>query len=75
MIDDIEHELDKTEHRYEEAKNEVGLKEKELNDLEHFVTKQVGEMNIMRDNNYSMVSQIAEKIQMEKKINVQKEVI
>ena len=39
MIDDIEHELDKTEHRYEEAKNEVGLKEKELNDLEHFVTK------------------------------------
>ena len=51
------------------------MKEVDLNRLEMLITEQVEEINILRDNNLSMVGQIAENIPMEKKIGVQKDVI
>jgi hypothetical protein len=39
------------------------------------ISKQVEEINILIDNNQSMVSQIGENIRVEKKINVQEAVI
>ena len=75
IIDDMENELDQIEMKLKETKNNLELKELDLNRLEMLITEQVEEINILRDNNLSMVSQIAENIQMEKKIGVQKDVI
>ena len=51
----------KIEEKYEKAKNEIELKDRERNE-------QVEEINILRDNNQSMVTQIAENVMMEKEI-------
>ena len=75
IIEDVENELDKMEHKYEDAKKQLELKEKDLNALEMLISEQVEEINILRDNNQSMVSQIGENIRMEKKMKVQEAVI
>ena len=43
--------------------------------MERFISEQVAENNVLRDNNQSMVSQISENIQMEKKLNIQERII
>ena len=43
--------------------------------LEKLISEQVDEINILRDNNQSMVSQISENLMMEKRIGVQNQVI
>ena len=75
IIEDMENELDQIERNVKEAKKEPEFKEIELNQLEKFITEQVEEINILRDNNQSMVSQIAENIRMENKIKYQDEII
>ena len=69
LIEDMEYEIEKSEDKFEGAKKELGLK---LTALENLITEQVDEINVLRENNQSMVSQIAENIQMEKKLNIQK---
>ena len=71
MIEDLERELDKNEEKFEEAKKRIISKEKELDEMEKVIAEQVEENNIVRDNNLSMVSQIAEHLRMEKKIYIQ----
>ena len=46
-----------------------------MDELQEFITKQVEEINILRDNNLSMVSQISENLRMEKQIDIQNKVI
>ena len=75
LIEDMEIELNKYERQVEEAKSEIELKEKELKDFEACVGKQVEEINVLRDNCQSMISQISENILMEKKIEVQNNII
>ena len=75
IIEDVEDELDKMEQKYEDAKKQLELKEKDINALEMLISEQVEEINILRDNNQSMVSQIGENIRMEKKMKVQEAVI
>jgi chromosome segregation ATPase len=75
IIEDVENELDKMEQKYEDAKKQLELKEKDINALEMLISEQVEEINILRDNNQSMVSQIGENIRMEKKMKVQEAVI
>ena len=75
IIEDVENELDKMERKYEDAKKQLELKEKDLNALEILISEQVEEINILRDNNQSMVSQIGENIRMEKKLKVPEAVI
>ena len=50
-------------------------KETDLIAFEACVSEQVKEINILKENNFSMVNQISENIIMEKKIDVQKGVI
>jgi hypothetical protein len=51
------------------------LKGRNTNSLENLIREQVGEINVLRDNNQSMVSPISENIQLEKKLNIQKGII
>ena len=67
LIDDMENELDQIERKFKETKNNLELKEVDLNRLEMLITEQVEEINILRDNNLSMVGQTAENIPMEKR--------
>ena len=75
VIDDLEYDVDEFEKKYEDAQKNVLLKEKELNELKIFLSEHIEKMNILRDNNQSMVSQIGENLKMEKKIAVQNDVI
>ena len=75
VIHDIEHDLELYERKNKETNQELDSKEKELKHLERFISEQVEENNVLRDNNQSMVSQIAENIQMEKKLNIQERII
>ena len=71
LIEDMEYEIENNEEKFEGAKKELGLK---LTALENLITEQVDEINVLGENNQSMVSQIAENIQMEKKLNIQKRI-
>ena len=75
VIEDMENELEKIEEKFEKAKNELELKDGERNVLEKLIGEQVEEINILRDNNQSMVCQISENVMMERKISVQNAVI
>ena len=75
IIEDMENELDQIERKYKETKNKLELKEMDLKRLEMLIIEQVEEINILRDNNQSMVVQISENVRMEHKINVQSKVI
>ena len=75
VIDDMENELDQIEKKLKETKKNLESKETDLNKLEVLIHEQVEEINILRDNNQSMVRQIADNIRMEKKIGVQDDVI
>ena len=82
IIDDMEFELENFENKQKGLKDKMELNEKELmkkeTDLvafEQFVTKQVEEINIIKDNNQSMIKQISENVLMEKQINIQNGVI
>ena len=75
LIEDMEHDIEKKEENFKEVEKEVALKEKHLKALENLVAEQVNEINILRENNFSMVSLIAENLQMEKEIKDLKEVI
>ena len=50
--------------------DDLKFKEKERNALEKLIGEQVEEINILRQNNQSMVIQISENVMMENKINV-----
>ena len=82
IIDDMEIELNGLDSKLKDARKVIGTQEKELEtkekDLIAFeacVTEQVKEINILKDNNYSMVKQISDNVIMEKKIDIQKGVI
>ena len=75
VIHDIEHDLELYERKNKETNQELDSKENELKHLERFISEQVAENNVLRDNNQSMVSQISENIQMEKKLNIQERII
>ena len=51
------------------------MKGRKLNSLENLVRKQVDEINILRDNNQSMVCQISENVRMEEKLKIQNKII
>ena len=82
IIDDMEIELNELDCKLKDAKKVIGTQEKELENketdliaFEACVSEQVKEINILKENNFSMVNQISENIIMEKKIDVQKGVI
>ena len=75
IIEDMENELEKYETASKNDEKKIESKENKLDELEKFIAVQVEEMNILLDNNHSMVSQIAENLRMEKQINVQNVVI
>lgn len=75
FIEDMENEMEKNEEKYIKSNEELDLKEKKLKALENLIIEQVDEINILRDNNLSMVNQISENVQREKKISVQNKVI
>ena len=75
FIEDLENDLEHVEIKLKEAQKKFELKEKEFNQLKMLITDQVEEINILRDNNQSMIGQIAENIQMENKIKYQDELI
>ena len=75
MLDDLEHELDKSEEKLKDSNKQTESKEYEVKVLENLINEQVDEINVLRENNQSMVSQIAENIQMLKKLNIQKRII
>ena len=82
IIDDMEIELEKYENKLKDAlkkidiqNKELEIKEMDLEAFEVFVKKQVDEINILADNNQSMVKQISENIMMEKCIDIQNGVI
>ena len=60
----MENELEKIEEKYEKAKNEIDLKDRERFALENLIGEQVEEINILRDNNLSMVTQISDNVNM-----------
>ena len=66
MIDDMENELEQMERKFKETKKNLELRETDLKKLEVLIHEQVEEINILRDNNQSMVRQIADNIRMEK---------
>ena len=51
------------------------MKEEEHENLEGFVTERIEEINILRENNESMIIQLSENVRMEKTIGVQERVI
>ena len=59
VIDDIENELDKAERKLKEAKEHLEAKEKEFEKLKMLIIEQVDEINILRDNDQSMITQIS----------------
>ena len=71
----MECDLDRAEEKFKDVEKQLQFKDKELDELEKFIGEQAGEMNVLRDNNQSMVSQISENIKMEEKISVQGKVI
>ena len=75
IIDDLENEIDKKDDEYKKIKKDFEMKEEEYENLEKFVTERVEEINILRENNESIISQISENIRMERKIGVQESVI
>ena len=75
IIDDMEVELDRFETNFKDAKKAVVLKEIEIDDLERCVAQQLQEISVLKENNDSMVNQISENIQMEKKISIQNGII
>jgi chromosome segregation ATPase len=75
IIEDMEWDLDRADEKFKDVEKQLQFKDKELDELDKFIGEQAGEMNELRDNNRSMVSQISEKIEMEKKISIQVKVI
>ena len=75
MLDDLEHELDRNEEKLKDSNKQIESKEYAVKVLEKLISEQVDELNILRDNNQSMVSQISENLMMEKRIGVQNQVI
>ena len=75
VIEDMETELDKLERITLNDKKKLELKDKDFHRLEMLIFEQVEEINILRDNNLSMVSQISENMRMEKLISIQNKVI
>jgi chromosome segregation ATPase len=75
VIEDMENELEKIDEKYKKAKDDLKVKDRECNVLEKLIGEQVEEINILRENNQSMVLQIFENVMMENKINVQNKVI
>ena len=74
-VEDIEDILDRKEEEFKQVKNELKLKENEFDSLEDVVTERVKEINDLRANKVSMSEQIAEAIQLEKRVDVQSIVI
>jgi hypothetical protein len=68
----MEFEVDKGEERMEDAEKQIEEKERELDTLGKLIGEQMEEINILRDNNQSMVCQISENVMMENKIPVGK---
>ena len=65
----------KEKKKFKEAKKELGFKERKLNAIQNLITEQVEELNVLLDNIQSMISHIAENLQMESKVNSQKRTI
>lgn len=74
-IEDMEHDLDEYENKSKEAQKILMIREKETNCLKKLIGEQVDEINVLRENNQSMVGQISENVIMERKIIVQNGVI
>ena len=75
VIEEMENESEKIDEKYKKAKDDLKFKDKERNLLEKLIGEQVEEINILRENNQSMVIQISENVMMENKINIQNKVI
>ena len=82
IIEDMESDLDIYEKKIKDAEKNIELKENELikkeTDLEAFevfVKRQVEEIDILKDNNQSMIRQISENVIMERKISIQNKLI
>ena len=67
--------MDKLERITLNDKKKLELKDKDFHKLEMLISEQVEEINILRDNNLSMVTQISENVRMEKRIDIQNKVI
>ena len=55
MIDDMENELEQMERKCKETKKNLELRETDLKKLEVLIHEQVEEINILRDNNQSLI--------------------
>ena len=75
VIDDLEHDLDKVDEKFNITKKELESKENEYKELEKFASEKLEEIEILRDNNLSMVSQISENVRMEEKLKIQNKII
>ena len=67
--------LNKLKKQTNITKNELECKENEYKQLESFASEKLEEIEILRDNNQSMISQISENVRMEKKISIQNKII
>ena len=67
--------LNKLKKKQNITKNELECKENEYKQLESFASEKLEEIEIVRDNNQSMISQISENVRMEKKISIQNKII
>ena len=65
VIHDLEQDLEMYERKRKENEENLDSKERELNDFEKIISEQAEEINALRDNKQSIVSQIAENIYME----------
>ena len=70
MIDDLEHEIDRNYDDLQKVKKTLEHKEKDVQNLEKCVLEKVDEIEILNDNNISMINQISENVNMEKRIEV-----
>ena len=75
VIEDLEQEINAKDYEVKQIKENFASKEEEFNELEKFVVEKVEEINILREKNLSMVNQIGKNIRMEKKIDIQNNVI
>ena len=75
VIEDLEHDLDQIEEKSRMTKKELESKQNEFEQLENFTSERLEEIEILRDNNQSMISQISENVRMENKINIQDKII
>ena len=71
LIEDIEFKLDSFGKKCKDTEKKMELKEKELDELEAFINKQAEEINVLGENNHSMIKETSENVMMEKKIIVQ----